>query len=439
MRFDYKPPFMPSGNLPSKRTLSIVGSTLVGLFLVLSLIPSKDQEAPTITVDIPPLMEEREIRAPSSTSTEPSISEPEWKAYKIQSGDTLSSIFSKIGIANKELHRILNASADSKHLNNIRPGQIIRYLVEESGLKALTLVINHSKTVHVENTQEGYDVKINHIDLDTQLAYTADRITDSLFLSAQRAGLTDKLIMQMVEIFGWDIDFALDIRENDQFKVLYEEKLRDGQKVETGNILAIEFTNRGQTHQAVRFTDLKGNSGYYSPEGYGMQKAFLRTPVNFTRISSHFTLGRKHPILHRIRAHKGVDYAAPHGTPIKSVGNGKVSFIGNKGGYGKVIELQHGPKYSTLYAHLSRFSKGLRKGSSVKQGQIIGYVGSTGLATGPHLHYEFRIDGRHRNPLTVKLPRSNPIDKASKPAFKQEAERLLHALDTFSTKTHQQG
>ena len=238
--------------------------------------------------------------------------------------------------------------------------------------------------------------------------------------------------MELAGIFGWDIDFALDIRQGDSFAVIYEEVFLDGEKVRDGDIIAATFSNRGESYQAIRYTDASNHTDYYSPDGHSMRKAFLRTPVEFSRISSRFSLGRKHPILNTIRAHKGVDYAAPRGTPIKATGDGKVIYRGVKGGYGNVVIIQHGSSYSTLYGHMSRFARGVHSGSHVKQGQIIGYVGSSGLATGPHLHYEFRINGVHRNPLTVKLPDAQPLPKQYMADFQMHANQLVASLDLLS-------
>jgi murein DD-endopeptidase MepM/ murein hydrolase activator NlpD len=237
------------------------------------------------------------------------------------------------------------------------------------------------------------------------------------------------MTMELAGIFGWDIDFALDIRKGDQFTVLYEELYLDGERIGNGDILAAEFINQGRRYQAVRYTDAGGKTDFYSLDGKSMRKAFLRTPVEFSRISSGFSLGRKHPILNKIRAHKGVDYAAATGTPIKATSNGKIVHRGKKGGYGNTIIIQHGTKYSTLYAHMSKFRGGLKTGSHVKQGQVIGYIGSSGLATGPHLHYEFRVDGVHRDPLKVKLPGSEPLDSKYLADFSRKAESLLAQLD----------
>jgi len=248
--------------------------------------------------------------------------------------------------------------------------------------------------------------------IETREAHASGKIKSSLFLAAQDAGISQNVIMELANIFGWDIDFALDIRKGDSFTVLYEELYRNGEKISDGKILAAEFINDGKAYRAVRYTNPQTNrSEYFTPDGKSMRKAFLRSPVDFTRISSRFTVNRYHPILHKFRSHKGVDYAAKRGTPVHAAGDGKVIFKGKKGGYGKVMIVQHGSKYTTLYAHLKTYNRKLRVGSKVKQGQTIAYVGSSGLATGPHLHYEFRVNGTHRNPLTVRLPVSSPVPK----------------------------
>lgn len=224
-------------------------------------------------------------------------------------------------------------------------------------------------------------------------------ITSTLEAAGEEAGLSEDLLNQLTTIFAWDIDFATNLHRGDQFTVVYEQDVLDNQQ-----IIAAEFVTQGHTLTAVRYTDDDGNSNYYTPEGKAMRKAFLSTPVDYARISSHFDANRRHPILNRIRAHKGVDYAARTGTPVKASGDGKIAFLGRRGGYGQVIIIKHGERYETLYAHLSEFKRDLLEGDEVNQGDVIGYVGQTGLATGPHLHYEFRVDGEHTNP-ELQAPR----------------------------------
>jgi murein DD-endopeptidase MepM/ murein hydrolase activator NlpD len=254
--------------------------------------------------------------------------------------------------------------------------------------------------------------------------------------------------MRIADIFRWDIDFVLDIQPGDRFRVIYEELSQDGKPLGEGDVLAVEFVNQGTVYRAIRFAhgETGGNAGsddagggdaeaeadfgYYTPDGKSMRKAFLRAPLEFTRVSSRFNLFRRHPILNRMRAHRGVDYAAPIGTPVKSAGEGRVRFIGNKGGYGKVIEIQHANEVRTVYGHLSRFARGLREGERVRQGEVIGFVGMTGLATGPHLHYEYLLRGVHKDPQKVPLPNDRPIPASLMAGFRSHAAPLLGGLDS---------
>jgi murein DD-endopeptidase MepM/ murein hydrolase activator NlpD len=242
--------------------------------------------------------------------------------------------------------------------------------------------------------------------------------------------MSDKLVMSLAGIFAWDVDFVLDIRKGDDYYVVYEEIYQDGKYVTSGDIVAAEFNNNGRTFRAVRYVDSDGRTDYYTPEGRSLRKAFIRAPVDFTRISSAFNPNRRHPILNTIRAHKGVDYAAPSGTPIKAAGDGKIIFRGRKGGYGNCVIIQHGGNITTLYAHMSKFAKaGLN--SRVRQGDTIGYVGHTGLATASHLHYEYRLNGVHRNPRTVPLPQADPIKEEYRADFLAKAEPLLSELQHY--------
>jgi murein DD-endopeptidase MepM/ murein hydrolase activator NlpD len=264
--------------------------------------------------------------------------------------------------------------------------------------------------------------------------YATGTIESSLFQSAKRVGLSEKITAEMARIFGWDIDFALDIQPGDKFSVVYQSLYHDGQKIADGNILAAEFVTDGKSYRALRYTTPDGKSGYYSPDGNNLHKPFLRTPVHFSRISSPFG-HRKHPVLNTMRLHKGVDYAAPRGTVVKASGKGKIIFRGTLRGYGKTVIIQHGKRYRTLYAHLQGYHSSQRMGSYVAQGAPIGYVGSSGLATGPHLHYEFLVNGVHRNPLDVKLPETTQLTEAHLQDFKNRASSMLNMLDMVSQST----
>jgi murein DD-endopeptidase MepM/ murein hydrolase activator NlpD len=353
--------------------------------------------------------------------------------YKVQRGDSMASIFKKNKLSPSLLHKIVNSSKTAKQLTNIRPGETL-HLEFDSDDKLLSLRLQHSKVDSLEilATSDGFTATEKSREVDTRNTHLSGVIESSLYLSAKKSGLSDQLIMQLADIFGWDIDFALEIRSGDRFTVIFEEDYLDGQKLRDGPILAAEFTNRGNTYQALRYVDDSGRADYYTPKGRSMRKAFLRAPVDFRRISSRFTKERYHPVLGKKRPHRGVDYAAKTGTPIKASGDGKVIFRGKKGGYGNTVIIQHGQTYTTLYAHLSRYNKKARKGKRVKQGQVIGYVGKTGLATGPHLHYEFRVNGVHRNPLTVKLPAAEPIAKKYRDDFMMTIQPLISKLELIS-------
>ena len=359
-----------------------------------------------------------------------------WHTEMVKSGDNLSVIFNRAGLSDATLYQFLQSGKAAKQLTKIHPGQKVEFKLSNSGdLEALRYQKNRLHQIIFNRTQEGFKNNSVIAAPDIKLAYREAIIINSLFLAGTDAGMEQSLIMELASIFGWDIDFALDIRTNDSFRILYEEKFLNGEKLGNGAILAAEFTNQNQTYRAVRYTNAEGDTSYFTPEGNSMRKAFLRTPVDFARISSHFNLKRRHPILNRIRAHKGTDYAAPTGTPIKAAGNGKVIFAGTKGGYGRTVIIRHGQSYKTLYAHMHKYGKGIRSGKKVKQGQIIGYVGKSGLATGPHLHYEFYKNGAVRNPVTVKLPKAKSIPKSLLSNFKEQTQPLVAKLDQFNSKT----
>lgn len=357
-----------------------------------------------------------------------------WQEVTVKRGDSLALIFDRLGLTQQQLHTLLEQGGAASNLKKIYPGQTFRVMSSaDNGLEKLTYRIDNLSTLEVTRNGDGFDVSTSHRTPEFRTNHASGIITSNLFLAAGKAGMSDNITMELAGIFGWDIDFALDIREGDAFTVLYEEMYLDGESIGNGEIIAAEFINQGKTYQAFRYTDKSGKTDYYSLDGKSMRKTFLRTPVELARISSRFNLKRKHPILNKIRAHKGVDYAAARGTPVKATGNGKIVHRGKKGGYGNTIVIQHGSEYSTLYAHLSKYRGGLKVGSRVSQGQVIGYIGSSGLATGPHLHYEFRVNGVHRDPLRVKLPGAEPLDGKYMSDFKSQAQALIAQLDVVRT------
>ncbi len=367
------------------------------------------------------------------------LSPKQWREYKVKSGDSLALLFKRADIKPQQLDELMKSGDAVKKLRKIFPKDIIRVLSDDDGvLQALRYDIDHKSYLLVERKQGALVAKTYNHEIETRQTHASGVIDSSLFLAGESAGISDNIIMELANIFGWDIDFALDIRKGDNFTVLYEELYRDGEKISDGKILAADFVNDGKIYRAVRYKNPQtSESEYYTPDGKSMRKAFIRSPVHFSRISSGFNLKRKHPILLNKRPHRGVDYAAKSGTPIYAAGDGKVIFKGKKGGYGKVMILKHGSKYSSLYAHLKTYNRKLRVGSRVKQGQTIAYVGSTGLATGPHLHYEFRVNGVHRNPLTVRLPASNPVPKRYMDDFDLVTAPVIAQLDLVVTRPQQ--
>ena len=373
-----------------------------------------------------------------STAATPQINPPSVIAgnlsetiyYVIQKGDSLSTIFKKLNLSATDLYAVVNAKPVGKQFAAISANkELIVSLNKEGKLQQLTYQKNSVHTLQATRINQTFSVKILSKAIETKIVSSRVTIQSSLFRDGRKAGLPNKMIMQLADIFAWDIDFALDLRKGDQFTLVYEKQMVDGKTINLKNILSAEFVNKGKTFKAVQFIDNKGLKSYFTPEGRGMRKAFLRTPVDFARISSRFNLKRKHPVLNRIRAHKGVDYAAHSGTPIKTTGDGKITFRGVKGGYGRVVIVDHANKHSTLYAHMSKYKTGQKVGSFVKQGQTIGYVGQSGLATGAHLHYEFRVNGVHKNPLTVTLSHSIPVKKSLLSAFKKQTAPYLAELN----------
>ncbi len=353
----------------------------------------------------------------------------EWATLNVKSGDTLSTLFESRGLGQSTWLAILGLGNDARQLKYVKAGEKIEILQRDGELVELRYALDDLRTLHVRKTEAGYTSNTLTAEVERSQRVVAGVIDSSLFVAGQKAGLPVRAVMNLAELFRYDIDFALDLRRGDRFSVVIEELYKDGKKLRDGDLLAAEFINQGKTHRAVRYMDSKGRAAYYTPEGQSLRKAFFRTPLDVVRISSHFNMHRRHPILNTIRAHKGVDYAARAGTPIKATGKGRVKFVGSKSGYGRTVVLQHGSKYETLYAHMSRFARGLRNGSPVKQGQVIGYVGSSGLATAAHLHYEFRVNGIHKNPVKIVMPRANPIARQQLAAFRLQVMPLLAQID----------
>ena len=367
----------------------------------------------------------------------PESSKADWEdftteQYKIKKGDSLGLIFRKLKFDSSLAYKI-SQHETAKKLVSISTGRSLTFSFDDQQeLRRIKYPINSLQNFVVE-LESGNITAAHTVDVlyQTEQRVASGEIQSSLYEAAQKAGISDNIIMEMVRIFGWDVDFVLDIRSGDHFHVVYDRYTLDGKHLKDGNILAAEFNTQGRSYRAIRFQDNNGDISYYTPEGESMLGTFLRSPVKFSRISSRFGK-RKHPILKTWRAHNGVDYAAQRGTPILATADGRITHKGTKGGYGRTVVISHAGRFSTLYAHMNGYAKGIKSGSYVKQGQVIGYVGSSGLATGPHLHYEFRVDGVHRNPLTYKTPKAESIDEQSKADFLAVADSLQIQLDKLN-------
>jgi murein DD-endopeptidase MepM/ murein hydrolase activator NlpD len=349
----------------------------------------------------------------------------------VERGDTLEVLFRRNGLSLTDLAAMVALPDASAALKLLKPGDKLEIAHREGQVLSLQREIDEIKLLSIARAESGFTANTIERAVDIRTTTAHGVINSSLFEAGTAAGISDRTTMDMAGIFEWDIDFIQDVRDGDTFTVVYEELWRDGIKLRDGQIVAAEFVNQGKSFRAARFNDASGRAAYYTPEGRSMRKAFIRAPLNFTRISSNFNPNRRHPVLNTIRAHRGVDYAAPTGTPVRAAGDGKVLFRGVQGGYGNTIILQHGSNVTTLYGHLSRFGSA-RAGARVNQGEVIGYVGSSGLATGPHLHYEYRVNGAHRNPRTVPLPPAEPIAADQQTAFLAATEPLWRQLDGYA-------
>jgi len=353
------------------------------------------------------------------------------RTSKVRSGDNLSIIFKREGISSQDLHLLMTSDPLGKRLRNIFPGQQLSFTLspEQQTLTRFEYAPGPLQTLVFVRDGEAFVGEEVNRKPDTMTSYKQGVIENSLFLASQRAGLNDAMTMRLAQIFQWDIDFVLDIRRGDEFSVLFEELYVDGEFIGHGNILAAEFVNRGRSYKAIRYTDSDGDTNYYTPEGNPMRQAFLRAPVEFSRISSNFNMNRRHPLFNRNMPHRGIDYAAPTGTPVLSAGDGRILTASRTAPNGNYLVVQHGSQVTTKYLHLQKFAAGVRQGMRVKQGDVIGYLGATGWATGPHLHYEFLVSGVHQNPRTVKLPQAEPIPRGELTKFKEQSAPLLALLN----------
>ena len=411
---------------PFWAALGIVGASLFGMVAAFGTAPTVQEIQSFQHTVVEP------IAAPHSgviaTAGETFVREE-----RIQRGDTIADVLARIGVDDGDAMAFLRSSPDTQVISRqLSPGKNITGRVDAQGrLQQLIFPLNGSKdlALTVERQGTGFKAVEQPLQLETQVLMKSAEIRYSLFGATDAAGMPDSIATQLADIFGGDIDFHRDLRKGDRFSVIYEAVNHMGKLVRTGRILAAEFINDGKSYRAIWFQGEDGRGGYYTADGKNIRKAFLRSPLEFSRITSGFSLSRFHPILHKWRAHQGIDYGAPVGTHVKATGDGVVEVVGTRGGYGKVVILRHPGRYTTLYGHLSGFASGLKKGMHLAQGDVIAFVGATGLATGPHLHYEFRIDGVYQNPLTIALPGAPPLTLSQMAKFRSVAQAQLARID----------
>ncbi|RNL67034.1 peptidoglycan DD-metalloendopeptidase family protein [Zhongshania marina] len=422
-----------NGKFP-RRHLALAASTLIALGLSLLLLPGENAEAKRTA--IPLNLELSPTRAASSsTDTTPIIEETEkpWTEVQVKSGDSLSAIFSRADLTPQDLHELLTTAPKAKALNKIRPGQKLSFQIDDGGkLAALSYQIDKLNSLVFERGVTGFGT--------TELAETPEirqrvasaTITSSLYKAAQDAGVNQSIIMELANIFGGVLDFVYDVRKDDYFIVIYEELYLNGERLGSGQILAAQYFNQGRSFQAYRYINSRGDVDYFSESGESMRKAFLRAPLDFTRISSGFNPKRLHPVFKTVRPHRGIDYAAPRGTPVYAAGDGRVSDAGYSKANGNYVFIKHGEAYITKYLHLHK--RAVSKGERVRQRETIGWVGSTGYATGPHLHYEFLVNGVHRNPATIvtKLPPPTKVSAGEMSIFKSQISGMQLQLKTYA-------
>jgi murein DD-endopeptidase MepM/ murein hydrolase activator NlpD len=371
--------------------------------------------------------------SPANLGAAVQAAEAGWSKIEVivRRNDTLDQIFRRLELSMSDLANLRAMQGLKVMLDRLKPGELLTVRHRDGELMGFERRISQSETLKVKRDEEaGFVANVEATPLTRTPVTTHGVIRSSLFEAAATAGLRDQTALALADLFGWDIDFVLDLRTGDDFTVTYEQVSREGERLGDGAILAARFVNQGKAYEAVRFTGADGKARYFTPDGRSLRKAFLKAPVEFSRISSVFNAARKHPILNLIRAHKGVDYAAPSGTPVRAAGDGRVSFRGQKGGYGNVLEIEHPGKITTRYGHLSRFAGSLHAGDKVSQGEVVAFVGMTGLATGPHLHFEFLVRGEQRNPQTVvKTAEATQLEAALRPEFDRQAAPLLASLN----------
>jgi murein DD-endopeptidase MepM/ murein hydrolase activator NlpD len=388
--------------------------------------------APTLsTVAVPLKTVVETLEVPALAESAPAETPQRyWREERVQRSDTVAELMNRLGVDDRAAVEFLRTSPRARSFHQLRPGRIVSAIVDDNGaLQSLRYAWDNNNLFAVERRGDAFEITESAISPQTRVQMKSAEIRSSLFAATDAADVPDNVATQLADIFGGDIDFHRDLRRGDHFTVIYEVLENNGEFLRSGRVLAAEFANQNKTYRAVYFEDAAHHGGYYGADGKTLRKAFLRSPLEFSRISSGFTSSRFHPILQQWRAHRGVDYAAPIGTRVRATGDGVVEFAGIQHGYGKVVVLRHQGKYSTWYGHLSGFANGVRTGTHVSQGNVIAYVGQTGLATGPHLHYEFRVANVQANPLSVVLPTAPPLNGAMLGQFHDVAAPMLSRLD----------
>ena len=424
----------PLSSPPNIHALIVVAVASVMLVAWMSSPTGEQQANAAVVASLAPEVVAEET-PPPLPPPEPAPPARDLTIVSVRPDDSLTRIFKRLGLHSRDVPLVTASGPFGSRLEMIFPGQELAFERDAEGnLVYLRYKPGKRETIEFTRVGDGFEASRSVMEPDRVRAYKHAVIESSLFIACQRVDLTDAVAIELAEIFQWDIDFILDIRVGDEFHLLYEELHIDGKRDGFGDILAAEMINQGESYAAVRYEDDAGRVGYFTPSGRNMRKAFLRAPLDFTRISSNFNLRRVHPLWKSIRPHRGIDYAAPTGTKVMAAGEGRVIAAGRHEANGNYVVLRHGARYSTKYLHLSRIEPGIKAGKRVEQGEVIGRVGATGWATGPHLHYEFLVDNVHQNPRTVSLPDGLPVGEDERPAFDGTAALLLADLKQHKTR-----
>jgi murein DD-endopeptidase MepM/ murein hydrolase activator NlpD len=408
------------GKAPRRILLALV-LPFVGMMAAFGIAPD------TVTDNIERRNVVEELALPPLPVADPA-SETYWRETRVERGDTIPSILQRLQVDEAGAALLLRHARDTRALYRLIPGRTVRALTTADGRLLALRYLNGTQVLEINQTSDALQIWEGPAAVETRVHMRSGEIASSLFAATDAAGMSDAIAVQIADIFSTDIDFHRDLRRGDRFAAIYEMQYHQGEPVKPGRLLAAEFTNQGRTFQAVWFQNAEGEGGYYTLDGKNIRKAFLRSPLEFSRVSSGFSRSRFHPVLKTWRAHTGVDYAAPTGTRVKTTGSGVVEFVGRQGGYGNLVVVRHQSKYTTWYGHLSRFAPGIHRGKRVSQGDVIGYVGSTGMATGPHLHYEFRTNNVHQDPLRVAMPPAPPLAPRYRTAFDESARPMAGHL-----------